>query len=67
MRKLLLYVMLIVVMCFTAGCGENGTEERLKTGEERALELKDTAEDAVEDMNENTLKIEETANQIEEE
>lgn len=58
---------LALVVCFAAGCGNNGTKERIKTGEERALELKEDAQDAVDQMNEDTMNIQRNENSIEEE
>lgn len=58
---------LTLAVCFMAGCGNSGTKERLKTGEERALEAKKDAQEAVDQMNEDTMKIQQNEERIEEE
>lgn len=65
MKKLGLCVILSVMMCLAVGCG-NKQEERIKSAEEIAIEQKHKAEDAVDDLNEQTKQLEESANQIEE-
>lgn len=58
---------LVFALCFMAGCGNSGTEERIKTGEERALELKEDAQDAVDKVNEDTMNLQQNEKSIEEE
>lgn len=58
---------LALAACFMSGCGNSGTKERLKTGEERALEAKEDAQEAVDQMNEDTMKIQQNEDRIEEE
>lgn len=58
---------LALAVCFMSGCGNSGTKERLKTGEERALEAKEDAQEAVDQMNEDTMKIQQNEERIEEE
>lgn len=54
-------------MCFLAGCGNEGTKERLKTGEEIAVEQKEKAEDAVEQSNSAVEDFQQQADSIGEE
>ncbi|MDE6433837.1 MAG: hypothetical protein K2L07_06360 [Lachnospiraceae bacterium] len=54
-------------MCFFAGCGNEGTEGRLKTGEEIAVEQKERAEDAVEQSNSAVEEFQQQADSIGEE
>lgn len=67
MKKIYLCAMLIGIMCVAAGCGNSGTEQRLKTGEEQALEQKEKAEDAVDAVNEQTNQLNQDAQSIDEE
>lgn len=67
MKKVCMLSCLVFAVCFMAGCGNNGTKERLKTGEERALELKKDAQEVVDQMNEDTMNIQQNENSIEEE
>lgn len=65
MKKLGLCVMLALVMCMAAGCGNN-QEERIKSAEEIAIEQKQKAEDVVDDLNEQTKQFEQSVQQLEE-
>lgn len=67
MKKACMLGCLIFAACFMAGCGNSGTKERLKTGEERALELKEDAQEVVDQMNEDTMNIHRNDSSIEEE
>lgn len=67
MKRICLCAMLAVILCFVSSCGNSGTEERLKTGEEQALEQKEKAEDAVDAVNEQTNQLNQNAQSIDEE
>ncbi|MBR1866035.1 MAG: hypothetical protein IJ801_05975 [Lachnospiraceae bacterium] len=55
-----------LILGILSGCGDSGTEERIKTGEERALELKKEAQEVVDQINDNTDNLTQDADQIEE-
>ncbi|MCM1157523.1 MAG: hypothetical protein NC300_08320 [Bacteroidales bacterium] len=67
MKKAGLCAMLALVFCMAAGCGNSGTKNRLKTGEERAVELKEDAREVVGEVNEETDNINQTVDSLEEE
>lgn len=73
MKKRVLTVKRIGLMCgaflilgILSGCGNDGTEERIKTGEERAIELKGEAQEVVDQVNENTDNLTQDAEEAEE-
>ncbi len=66
-KKFGLGLLLLLVMGMSAGCGSNADKERIRSADEIAIEQKEKAEDAVEDVNEQTKQFEQNANQIEEE
>lgn len=67
MKKICLCIMCAAILYISAGCGNSGTEQRLKTGEEQALEQKEKAEDAVDAVNEQTNQLNQDAQSIDEE
>ena len=67
MKKIGIISCLVFAVCFMTGCGNDGTEERLKTGEERALELSKDAQNAVDQVDEDTMNLQENEKSIEEE
>lgn len=67
MKKLKLGIALGCMMlgvCCLFGCGNSGTEERIKTGEEIAVEQKQKAEDAVDKANESVMELQQQADEI---
>lgn len=64
-RKIVVLAGMGFGMCFLAGCGNEGTKERLKTGEEIAVEQKEKAEDAVEQSNSAVEDFQQQADSIE--
>lgn len=56
---------MLMLLCSLAACGNEGTKEHIKTGEERALELQEDAKDAVNKLNQDTLKNTESEELIE--
>lgn len=67
MRKYLLAGCMMIGMCFLAGCGNEGTKERIRTGEEIAVEQREKAEEAVEQSNSAVENFQQQADEIEEE
>lgn len=65
-KRVIFLCSIFTVMGIMAGCGNSGTEERIQTGEEMAIKLKGEAEDAVEQVNENTNNLMQDAEKIEE-
>lgn len=63
MKKMLVLLIVTVMMCSVTGCNED--QERIDDAAERAIEWQDKAEDAVEDVNEDTLNIENAAEELE--
>ncbi len=55
---------MLLLMGILSGCGNNATEERIKTGEERAIELKGEAEEVVDQMNDKTNNLMQDADTI---
>ena len=55
-KKSIVLFSVLLTIGLMAGCGE-GTKEHVKTGEERAMEYKDKAQDAVDEMNEDTKNL----------
>lgn len=51
-KKLGILCIMIMLLGTMAACGNEGTEESMKTGAEQALELEKEADDAVERVNE---------------
>lgn len=66
LKKVGCMLVIIGVCTFLTACGENGAEERVKTGEERASELKEDAKEAVDQLNEGVQKLEQDGNAVEE-
>lgn len=59
MKKVLFFFVMIMMLGIMTACGNEGTKEHIKTGEERAIELKDKAEDAVDKVNKDTIRLSE--------
>lgn len=57
----------IFIMCFVAGCGNDEKEQELQSIERRALEERMKAEDAVDKVNEDTKKLNENAESLDNE
>ncbi len=55
-KKTIAFFSVLLTIGLMTGCGE-GTKEHVKTGEEMALEYKDKAQDAVDEMNEDTKNL----------
>lgn len=66
-KKLWIWIGFCIMACTLAGCGNNGTKEHIKTGEERAIEAKKDASEVVDQVNENAKQLEQEAGSIEDE
>lgn len=66
LKRISFISIMLLILCSFSACGNDG-EERIKTGEEHALELEEKADDAVDKVNEDTMKLSETEEDIESE
>lgn len=70
-RRLMKSTRIVFTICLLVvvlgGCGNKGTKERLKTGEEIAVEQKEKAEEAVDAVNEQVNQLNQQASQLDEE
>lgn len=56
MKKILTMMLLVLTMCVLTGCNED--KERIDNAAERAIEIQDEAQDVIDDVNEDTKKLE---------
>lgn len=56
MKKILTMMLLVLAMCVLTGCNED--KERIDNAAERAIEIQDEAQDVIDDVNEDTKKLE---------
>lgn len=66
-KKLFAFTCLLIGICAFTACGNSGTKEHIKTGEERALEAREDASEAVGQINENVEQFNHDAQIIDEE
>lgn len=66
-KRLFAFTCLLIVICGFTGCGNSGTKEHIKTGEERALEAREDASEVVDQINENVEQFNHDAQSIDEE
>lgn len=57
LKKLGFLTIMIMILGTMAACGNEGTKEHIKTGEERALELQKEAKEAVDKVNDETAGL----------
>lgn len=63
MKKMLAIAMLAVMLLGITGCSDD--KERIENAAERAIDLQYEAQDAVDDMNEDTKRLEQEAQELE--
>lgn len=67
MKRIKIVVCLAVVSCFLCACGNEGTKEHIKTGEEIAVEKMAEASEVVEQNNEAVREMQQQADSVDEE
>lgn len=63
MKKTIAIILLVLLMSVVTGCGED--KERIDNAAQQALEAQDEARDAVDAVNEQTLELEQQAQELE--
>ncbi len=63
MKKMLAVMLLLVTMCAITGCSED--KERIDKAATQALEAQDEAREVVNEMNEDTMNLENQAQELE--
>jgi len=63
MKKILAIMLLVVTMCSVTGCNED--KERIDKAATQALEAQDEAREVVNEMNEDTMNLENQAQELE--
>lgn len=66
-KRIVLLGSFILIMCFTAACGNDEAEAQLESVEDRAMEQQLETKDSMNKMNEDTKKLEQDSNDIEQE
>lgn len=64
MKKIRVIMCLAVITCFLCACGNAGTKEHIKTGEEIAVEKMEDASEAVEQNNEAVRQLQDQVDSI---